>query len=1652
MHYLFILIIFLLTSCLDMSTPKQVKTDYEQPLDNVANLQFLNDLSASGDNIDVSWKAFSDSNLANHKLVTFTDKNCLSGMKNHGYTESSSNSDNDTIRNLTDGRYWAKVIAVDNDGNTEESECSADSILIDLTAPTDMGANLNFFDIGLSSGNNIAVSWTGFVDTNLSHYKIFTYTDIWCFGGEVDHGSTGNVSNFNNTIIDGLADGTYYAKVVAYDLVGNYRSSSCSSDRIKIDTVIPTITGADPTFSNTIDDDGENIELRWDGHFTEENLYKNKIFTYTDSTCSGGEQYHGEAISSSTTREISINQEDEYWFKVAQIDVAGNETVSNCSSNKVSVDLYPPMVDWIGKITLDATNDGSNIEVKLPCTFIEPFLYSYSFSSYTNSQCSGSMQQQGLELVSSHDKNTFTFSSTLAEGTHWFKTFATDIAGRTISSHCFADYIIVDSSSLTVSDPTSTLLFSKSVYSDGTVVPTWSDYLPNAHMSYYEVSMFQDSTCSTGSYFVLGPIPDGTIYDTQVDVTGLSDGTYWYQVLGHSSNGNTGGGQCSTNYAVLDTTFPVDAGADPTFTNLYNLPTSTVPVNWTAFTDNLGVTNHKISTFSDSACTVLAYDHGYTGSSSNSFSLSGFNDGSYWYQVSAIDAGQNSTTSPCSIGHFYVDSQSPIVNSMTLTKSFNPGVTNVMTSGTGTLDLTWTAFTDTNLSNYEVKVFSNRNCLSPADSSFTTSSTSNNGTFHLSNYSDGAYFIQVTGFDSAGYSTSACSIDNFYVDTTAPSVPASQNFFVDAGDDGDSVSISWSVFSDTNLQGYRISSFTDSACTVGGQVHGTLSANALSDSSLVNISSDGSYWLEIVAIDIAGSEGTACSDDSIVIDSTPATTSGPIIPTFSVGTNLTGNNIIVDWTNSFSDSYLISYTINLFDDSSCTSLVTSSGVQISLPKPYTFTTLSDKVYWAQVEAKDIGGNSTYSKCSSSATAAAGAYPEILVDSLAPDGALVSPLFSPSSKSDGSGLQVSWTSFVEQNPSDQDLIIFSGTGCTTADSTYANLGSQATSTIINISAEGTYSAHIVALDLSGATGTSNCSPSSIEIDLTAPSGLGTISFPSSIDTDGDGVVVNWSPFTGAFNYSVNLFNTSSCLSSVASNVESSSSATSSIFNSLSDGQYWGQVKASDEVGNYTLGACSSDLIFIEDISEIQLNSSISGGENVDSYYKITDDGGKVVYLSNQSTTLEYELFIRNIGGSSSPVRVSTNISSGSYVLSGFELSSDSQYVIYMATNVHGNSETGIYRAQLDGGGSIVDITAGQIDATNFGAVSNLKLLTVGSNDFVVYTANDATSSTIYNLYYARQDGAGGQYSLTAGSVNSGETIKSDFKTLEGSDGTGYVFFRGNINSPNGIELYRASVETTPIVTRISGALSSIEQVEMFDTTSGGTYVTYISDETTTGFPELKRVNQNGTGLTTLSNAGDGIVIDFKLDSDGTAAIYTSQSGSSGALELWYIPVTSASGTKLVASPSSVQNVESSNYMHISGTNYVLFNGDLTNDGVYDLYYVDITDPLTKYRINDRGANSLMSVKDFIGYYESSTATTKIAYVSDQEDAGVYELFYVDTSSYGDGNSKRLHSDFTSSTSDIELKTLNINSNGVKLVFIKGPGGTVLNSIFSTYFLK
>src|ERR1019366_8189571 len=350
---------------------------------------------------------------------------------------------------------------------------------------------------------------------------------------------------------------------------------------------------------------------------------------------------------------------------------------------------------------------------------------------------------------------------------------------------------------------------------------------------------------------------------TSLSITGLSPNTsYAMTVTAGDAAGNWSAPSTVLNAATLaDTTAPsVPAGL-----NVTGATVNSFTLNWTASTDNVGVTSYRV------------YKAGvlYNTTSGTSLAITGLTPNtSYAMTVSAGDAAGNWSA------------PSTVLNVSTVADTTAPSVPVGLNATGATLNsftLNWTAATDnvgvTSYRVYKAGVLYN-----------TTSGTSLAITGLTPNTS---YAMTVSAGDAAGNWSAPSTVLNVstVADTTAPSVPVGLNA---TGATLNSFTLNWTAATDNvGVTSYRVYK--------AGVLYNTTSGTSLAISGLAVKTS---YAMTVSAGDAAGN----WSAPSTVLNvSTVADTTAPSVP---VGLNATGatiNSFTLNWTAATDNVGVTSY-------------------------------------------------------------------------------------------------------------------------------------------------------------------------------------------------------------------------------------------------------------------------------------------------------------------------------------------------------------------------------------------------------------------------------------------------------------------------------------------------------------------------------------------------------------------------------------------------------------------------------------------------------------------------------------------------------------------------------------------------------------------------
>ncbi len=529
--------------------------------------------------------------------------------------------------------------------------------------------------------------------------------------------------------------------------------------------------------------------------------------------------------------------------------------------------------------------------------------------------------------------------------------------------------------------------------------------------------------------------------------SGLSPGDYYYRVTAVDGAGNTSGASSASNLVTIaepDTTAPsVPANVSATVNE------STVDIDWTASTDNVGVTGYSVYRGTSSGFVANAGSR-IADVTTNEYTDAGLAAGSYYYKVTAVDASGNASDVSAASNEatvVVVDTEAPSTP------------TDLAAASTGsTVDLTWTASTD----NVGVTGYT---LYRGATAGFTANAASSIGDSGTTSYADtgladGTYYYRVAARDAAGNaSTPSASVsvvvgepvgepvvvdvataEDAMVFQVAPTSNYGSNNQLSArGSAGNSPIESFLKFSlpaapsGTTLTGASLMVRTSTDPTAGstdthtyslsttgwdqgtitwnnrpaaagttlGTLSGTTSTNTPYSSNLssgalasltgqtisVRLTSDGGDSLRLWSSEASN----ASYRPVLTLTFTPGTgpapdTTAPSVPS-GVSTSVTGSSVAVSWTASTDNVGVTGYDVYRGTTSGFTA---NAASRIGQPTATSFTNsgVAAGTWYYRVAARDAAGNVSAASAAEAATVTAPPAEPVTVQVAPDDDAMV----------------------------------------------------------------------------------------------------------------------------------------------------------------------------------------------------------------------------------------------------------------------------------------------------------------------------------------------------------------------------------------------------------------------------------------------------------------------------------------------------------------------------------------------------------------------------------------------------------------------------------------------------------------------------------------
>jgi Tol biopolymer transport system component len=442
--------------------------------------------------------------------------------------------------------------------------------------------------------------------------------------------------------------------------------------------------------------------------------------------------------------------------------------------------------------------------------------------------------------------------------------------------------------------------------------------------------------------------------------------------------------------------------------------------------------------------------------------------------------------------------------------------------------------------------------------------------------------------------------------------------------------------------------------------------------------------------------------------------------------------------------------------------------------------------------------------------------------------------------------------------------------------------------------------------------------------------------------------------------------------------------------------------------------------------------VAGQEGVSSF-DLHPNGQDLVFLSDDDTVRQFELYLVPLDGSRAPRKLSAPLPAGLDVHDSVP-TPDGQGVVYLAGTWTGGRRD-IFRAPLHGGGPVLQLNEPVLSDDAVGDVLGFRAASASlpaSGERVVYRA-DQDADESFDLYSADAHGAGAPLLLTARLPN----VLPDF--VFSPSGKQIVF------QTRGAQFALHSVSAAGGEDPIELDSSPVEFPFPFEVSPDGNRVVYRKSVVGANSPlryfALRSASLDGflppITLHAAMPAGR-TVTDFRLSADGRFAVFRADQGENGLFTLYRTPLDGSTAPLQLDSPQiSGGDVSSFQISSTSGTGRqrprVVYLADRTVDGKNELYSVRL-DGGNAGRPDKLNA-PLPTSGDVTGFVISADGRL-VVYRANGASSGAFDLFSVPS----DGPRPALRRSSGETRSDVVQLTTLPSSRRVETDFVLSADGT------------
>jgi large repetitive protein len=1060
------------------------------------------------------------------------------------------------------GTWYYRVIAKDAAGNQSLPSNQVSMYVSDVVPPSAPSGLQVTTTVSAAS-----LGWTASTDnTAVTQYLVYRSTTSGFTPTSANLVATTTATSYLDS---GLPRATYYYVVVAGDAASNVSSPSAQVTAVVSDTQPPTVpAGVAATVT------GATVSVAWSPSTDDIAVARYDVYRSTTSGFTPGPGTLVGAVTSGTIR-TETPGEGTFYYRVAAVDTSGNASAPSVEQPATVLPqpftvTVTPTADTFANASAATTNYGTSASLisrgsPASITYLR-FVLAPAPSGKTLTAATlnlrtttdpnaGSADAHVLaQAVDSWTESTLTWNSrpalvpgtlgTVPGGTsaNTVNAVSLDPAGMSslvgtqatlALSSGGTDSLIVWSANSTVASyrPQLVLTYTPSdstppspptgvtaTVSAASVGLSWTAATDNVAVGSYLVYRSASSGFTPSQANQLAVV-SGTSY---ADATATAVPQY-YKVIARDLQLNASAPSAEVVASLPDTvapSAPVNLAASASG--------STVGLDWTASSDNLAVAGYKVYR-SATAGTTPGPSTLVGTSTSPTFSQTN-PPGTFFYQVTAVDAAGNESGPSNEVSTSVVDSTPPTAP------------TDLSGTVSGSVSLTWTASSD----DLGVTLYS---VYRSTSSGFTPGPGTLIGSTANPSYVDstppsGALYYLVVAQDAAANTSPPSNQALVTVpDTSAPSAPSG----LTATATGSTIDLTWTAASDNvAVTGYRVYRGSSTGVTPAtGTLLGTSATPSFSTSGVAV----GPGYYVVTAVDAAANEGPISNEETATVaDTTPPSAPAALTATAN------GSSVSLTWTAATDNVGVTGYRVHRSTSSGFTATADNQIATTATPGYVDGSAPVGTVYYL-VTAVDAAGNVGQQSNEAAVTVT----PPDTTPPSAPTGLAGSATGSTMSltwtaSSDDvavAGYRVYRSSTANFTPGPANLV---GTSATTS---YSDPGL----------AMGTYYYRVVAVDAAGNASTSSNEATTSVPDYTPPSAPPKVASAVA----GAASTLTWAPASD--NVAVTGYrvyrSTTSSFTPGAGNQVGTTSTTTFIQTALAAGTYYYLVAAADAAGNLSL---------------------------------------------------------------------------------------------------------------------------------------------------------------------------------------------------------------------------------------------------------------------------------------------------------------------------------------------------------------------------------------------------------------------------------------------------------------------------------------------------